>query len=171
MLSEARERRGHPLEEYSRPGRRQDTKVEVLRLGWGWASSRAGEGRETEQLKTNWQPVRRTQAGRAVTARRRPASGAPDTASSRTPQSSSQQKSHLGLLAHFPAQEPGCAASFPDLTGCTRQNSRMFSRCYLPAITWQQATGRRSNSHPYFHFCFLEIKFLRKNSESEEKKS
>lgn len=42
---------------------------------------------------------------------------------------------------------------------------------YLPPITWQQATGRLSNYYLYFEFCFLEMEFLGKNSESKEKKS
>ncbi|CAI9174448.1 unnamed protein product [Rangifer tarandus platyrhynchus] len=89
----------------SRPGGHQDTEVEML--GQGRASSRAGEGRETGQPETNWQPASRTQAGQAVRTKRQPASGTPDTASSRRPQSSSQRRNHLGLPILFPTQEPG----------------------------------------------------------------
>ena len=43
----------------------------------------------------------------------------------------------------------------PDLTHHTRQNGRIVPKCCLPAITWQQATGKKSNSHLIFYYLFF----------------
>lgn len=118
-------------------------KVKVIEKGWRHFLKGRGRERDDNLRQTHSQPAG-PRLARQLTDRRQPASRAPDTASSQRPQSFSQQKSHRGLLGHFPTlRSQDCATVFclPDLTNYTQQNHWIFSKCYLPPVTWQRATG------------------------------